>query len=157
MSRIGANLTLLLLGAFRSLTQAATEQLASRGFEDFRPAHDFAMRAIAAGANNASELGRCLSISKQAAAKTIALLEGRGYVGRDVDAQDARRKRLQLTPRGLEVLRVGEEIFDELRAQWAERIGMDRLETVESVLADRLRVLANDVIEQGWLAQDSDI
>ena len=41
------------------------------------------MRAIAAGADNASELGRRLSVSKQAAAKTVAVLEERGYVARD--------------------------------------------------------------------------
>ena len=70
MDRSGANLALLLLGAFRSLAQAATEQLAARGVEDFRPVHEFAMRAIAGGADNASELGRRLSVSKQA----IALL-----------------------------------------------------------------------------------
>ena len=80
------------------------------------------MRAIAAGAENASELGRRLAVSKQAAAKTIALLEERGYPGRDTDAQDARRKRLQLTPRGLEGFRTGENIFDELRAEWATQI-----------------------------------
>ena len=156
MDRSGANLALLLLGGFRSLAQAATEQLAARGFEDFRPAHDFAMRAIAAGAENASELGRRVSVSKQAAAKTVALLEQRGYVGRDLDAQDGRRKRLQLTPRGFEVLRTGEKIFDELRAQWAGEIGMDRLQMVESVLTERLKALPNGLIEPGWLAEDGD-
>ena len=156
MDRSGANLALLLLGGFRSLAQAATKQLSVRGFEDFRPAHDFALRSIAAGAENASELGRRLSVSKQAAAKTIALLEQRRYVGRDLDAQDARRKRLQLTPRGFEVLRTGEKIFDELRAQWAEQIGMDRLEMVESVLLERLKAIPNGLIEPGWLAQEGD-
>lgn len=156
MDRSGANLALLLLGSFRSLAQAATEQLAIRGFEDFRPTHDFAMRAIAGGADNASELGRRLSVSKQAAAKTIALLESRGFVGRDLDAQDGRRKRLQLTPRGFEVLRTGEKIFDELRAQWAEETGLDRLQMVESVLTERLKRLPNSLIEPGWLAQEGD-
>ena len=156
MDRSGANLALLLLGGFRSLAQEATEQLALRGFEDFRPAHDFALRAIAAGANSASELGRRLSVSKQAAAKTIALLEQRGYVGRDPDSQDARRKRLQLTPSGFEVLRTGEKIFNELRAHWAEQIGMDRLEIVEAVLTERLRMTTNGSIDPGWLAQEGD-
>ena len=154
MDRSGANLALLLLGGFRSLAQAATEQLALRGFEDFRPAHDFALRAIAAGANSASELGRRLSMSKQAAAKTIALLEQRGYVGRVPDSQDGRRKRLQLTPSGFDVLRLGEEIFNELRAHWGDQIGMDRLEMVEAVLAERLRMIPNGLIDPSWLAQE---
>jgi DNA-binding MarR family transcriptional regulator len=82
------------------------------------------------------------------------LLEERGYVARDLDANDARRKRLQLTPRGFEVLRTGEKIFDELRAQWAEQIGLDKLEMVESVLTERLEAIPNGLIEPGWLAQE---
>ena len=156
MDRSGANLALLLLGCYRSLAQEATEQLALRGFEDFRPTDDFALRAIAAGANNTSELGRRLSVSKQAAAKTIALLEQRGYVSRDPDSQDARRKRLQLTPSGFEVLQTGERIFNQLRARWAEQIGMDRLEMVEAVLTERLRMIPNGFIDPGWLAQEGD-
>lgn len=157
MSRSGANLALLLLGAFRSLATETTEQLAARGFEDFRPSHDFAMRAIAGGADNASELGRRLSVSKQAAAKTIALLEQRGYVERDLDVQDARRKRLRFTPRGLEILQTGEEIFDELRTRWADQIGMDRLEMVETILTERLQSVPNGFIESGWSTQEGDV
>ena len=69
MSRSGADLALLLLGGFRPLVDDAVLELAERGHEDVRPVHDFAMRAIVAGADNASELGRRLSVSKQAAAK----------------------------------------------------------------------------------------
>ena len=71
------------------LVDAAIEELVNRGYEDVRPVHEFAMGAIAAGADNASELGRRLSVSKQAAAKTIALLQDRGYVAGDADPIDA--------------------------------------------------------------------
>ena len=156
MERSGANLALLLLGGFRSLAQAATKQLAVRGFEDFRPAHDFAMRAIAAGAGSASELARRLSMSKQAAAKTIAVLEERGYVGRGPDAGDSRRKRLLLTARGLDVLRTGEEIFDELRTQWADQIGLERLEVLEFVLRERMAP-SGSLLEPLNLASEDDV
>ncbi|MDB5613439.1 MAG: transcriptional regulator, MarR family [Devosia sp.] len=89
------------------------------------------MRSIAGGANNASDLGRRLSISKQAAAKVVALLEERGYVARMDDAADSRRKLLVVTPLGHEVMGQGEAIFDDLRAAWARKIGaaaLDRLE-----------------------------
>jgi len=136
MSRSGADLALLLLGGFRSLVDTATAELARRGYEDVRPVHDFAMRAIAAGAGNASELGRRLSVSKQAAAKTIAVLQERGYVTRDTDPRHARRMLLQVTPLGFEVLRTGEAIFDELRDQWERQIGPAELENLETHLAE---------------------
>lgn len=135
MSRTGANLALLLLGGFRSLADAAIGELSERGFDDVRPVHDFALRAIAAGADNASELGRRLSITKQSAAKTIAVLQERGYVAVEPDPRDARRKRLQVTPRGFEVMRVGEAIFNDLRERWARQIGADELERIEQHLS----------------------
>src|SRR6202050_2891446 len=132
----GADLALLLLGGFRSLVDAAIAELARHGHEDVRPVHDFAIRAIAAGAGNASELGRSLSVSKQAAAKTIAVLQERGYVTRGTHPRPARRMLLQVTPLGFEVLRTGEAIFDELRDQWERQIGPAQLENLETHLTE---------------------
>jgi len=155
MSRSGADLALLLLGGFRTLVHAATVELADRGYDDFRPVHDFAIRAIAAGADSASELGRRTSVSKQAAAKTIAVLVDRGYVSRDADPGDARRKQLRVTPLGFDVLRQGEAIFDELREQWARQIGTTELATLEAWLTTLVGDGAVRVDEPGWIAQDA--
>ncbi|WP_019926154.1 MarR family winged helix-turn-helix transcriptional regulator [Nocardia sp. BMG111209] len=154
MSRSGADLALLLLGGFRSLVDDATEELARRGYDDVRPVHDFAMRAIAAGADNASELGRRLSVSKQAAAKTIAVLQERGYVARDADPHDARRKRLRVTELGFDVLRQGEEIFDELRDRWKERIGAVELGKLEAHLVALVGATPVRFDTPGWLSRD---
>ena len=154
MSRSGADLALLLLGGFRSLVDATTAELARRGYEDVRPVHDFAMRAIAAGAGNASELGRRLSVSRQAAAKTIAVLQERGYVAREEDPLDARRKRLQVTALGFEVLRQGEAIFDELRDQWERQIGSAELARLETHLAALVGARPVRLDAPGWIAQD---
>jgi len=140
MPRSGADLALLLLGGFRSLADAATVELAARGYPDVRPGHDFAMRTIAAGADSASDLARRLSVSKQAAAKTIVVLHDRGWVAREADPRDGRRQRLHLTPLGLDVLATGEEVFEELRDRWARQIGPARLETLEG----QLRTLVGD-------------
>lgn len=154
MSRSGADLALLLLGGFRTLVDAATAELAARGYDDFRPVHDFAMRAIAAGADSASELGRRTAVSKQAAAKTIAVLVDRGYVSREADPGDARRKRLRVTPLGFEVLREGEAIFDELRETWARQIGAAELVELEARLRDLVGEGAVRADAPGWVAQD---
>jgi len=131
MSRSGADLALLLLGGFRSLAAEATQELEAIGHPDVRPVHDFAMRAILSGADSASALGRRLSVSKQAAAKTIAVLEERGYVTSATDPLDLRRKKLQVTERGLSLLREGEAIFDGLRARWEREIGADEVARIE--------------------------
>jgi DNA-binding MarR family transcriptional regulator len=154
MARSGADLALTLLGGFRTLVDAAIVELARRGYDDVRPVHDFAMRAIAAGADNASELGRRLSITKQSAAKTIAVLQERGYVSVGADPRDARRKRLEVTPLGFDVLRTGEEVFDELREQWAQKIGADQLEILETNLTVLVGAVPVRFDTPGWMARD---
>lgn len=131
MSRSGADLALLLLGGYRSLVESVHAELAARGHDDVRSVHDFAMRAIASGADSASELGRRLAVSKQAAAKTITVLLERGYIRRGADPNDARRKRIEVTPLGWEVMHQGEAAFDALRDRWARRIGADELAALE--------------------------
>ena len=154
MSRSGADLALLLLGGFRTLVDAAVAELAERGHEDVRPVHDFAMRAIAAGADSASELGRRLSITKQSAAKTIAVLQERGYVTRDTDPRDGRRKRLQVTALGFDVMRQGEAVFDQLRDQWAQQIGAAELDRIEDHLTALAGAQPVRFDTPGWIARD---
>ncbi|MCS7476697.1 MarR family winged helix-turn-helix transcriptional regulator [Umezawaea endophytica] len=134
MSRPGSDLAMLLLGGFRALADRATAELIARGYDEVRPVHDFALQAILSGADNASELGRRMSVTKQAAAKTITALEERGYVAREPDPADKRRLRLFVTPHGLAMLREGTAIFDDLRREWEERVGAVPLSQVESTL-----------------------
>ena len=145
---------MLLIGGFRTLVDGAVEELARRGYEDVRPVHDFAMRAIAAGADSASELARRLSVAKQSAARTVAVLQERGYVVIEPDPCDARRKRLQVTELGFEVMRVGEEIFDELRARWERQIGAAELAGLEAQLTALVGAGPIRFDTPGWMARD---
>ena len=135
----GAQLALLLLGGFHSMVDEVVPELDRRGHAGVTPVHEFALRAIDGGADTASELGRRLSVSKQAAAKTIAALEHLGYVERAADASDARRKRIQVTPRGRELMEVGGALFDDVRARWAARIGEAELQQLEAHLGQLVR------------------
>src|SRR6266516_2615913 len=91
----------------------------SRGHPDVRPAHGFALQAIGLGGATATEAGRRLGVSKQAAGKTIDRLEELGYVHRSGDDADRRRKLARLTPRGVEVLALSAMIFEDIRSRWA--------------------------------------
>jgi DNA-binding MarR family transcriptional regulator len=154
MSRSGADLALLLLGGYRSLVDAATSELAAGGYEDFKPVHEFALRAIVAGADSASDLGRRTSVSKQAAAKTIAILIERGYVVSKPDPGDARRKRLQVTSLGAQVMARGEAILEKSRNKWEQQIGPTELANLEARLAELVGDAAIRVDAPGWVAQD---
>ena len=150
------NLALLLLGSYRKLVDAAVVGLARKGFNDVRPVHDFAMRAIAAGADSASELGRRLSVSKQAAAKTIATLVERGYVAREEDRRTAAASGSRSRPLGFEVLRTGEAIFDDVRESWAARRSATPSSRPSRPSWGVRRRRAGPVEAPGWVALELD-
>jgi DNA-binding MarR family transcriptional regulator len=130
----GAELALLLLRGFRSMVDDVRVELENRGHPGVRPADEFALRAIDGGADTASELSRRLSVTKQAAAQRIAILQQLGYVDRETDPADARRKRVRVTPRGHEMMTIGGMLLDQLRDRWAAEIGPRQLDTLEAHL-----------------------
>jgi len=154
MPRTGADLALLLLGGYRRLVDAATAELAARGYDDVRPSHDFAMRAIDAGASNASELGRRMAVTKQAALRTISVLLERGWIAREDDLDDRRRMKLRVTALGHEVMATGEAVFDELRARWEREVGAHELATLEAQLTRLVGDAAVRIDAPGWVARD---
>jgi DNA-binding MarR family transcriptional regulator len=132
----GFELPLLLFAGFRSLIDQLHAELARQGHPDVRPAYGFAMQAIGVDGATASDIGRRLGISKQAAGKTVDRLEALGYVERVDDEVDGRRKLVRLTPRGIDSLRRSAAIFDDLRQRWSSSLGPDRLAAVESALRE---------------------
>ncbi|CAN5210793.1 winged helix DNA-binding protein [soil metagenome] len=145
MSRSGADLALLLLGGFRFMSAEASVRLTARGHPGVRPAHDFALRAVAAGAESVSDVGRRTSVSKQAAAKTVAFLEESGYVDRDPGT--GRSARLRVTDRGRSLMHEGEAVFDELRAEWEAVAGHDKVADLQESLVQLLGTDAPPLIE----------
>jgi DNA-binding MarR family transcriptional regulator len=127
-------LPLLLFGGFRTLIDRLHAELARQGHPDVRPAYGFAMQAIGRDGATASELGRRLGVSKQAAGKTVDRLVELGYAERTADAGDARRKLVRLTPRGYDALARSAVVFEQLRAEWTEQLGADRVRALEAAL-----------------------
>jgi DNA-binding MarR family transcriptional regulator len=130
----GWALPVLLYGGFRTLVDRLHAELARQGHPDVRPAHGFALQAIGRDGATATELGRRLGVSKQAAGKTIDRLVELGYAERTADAADARRKLVRLTPRGYDVLARSAAVFEQLRAEWTAQLGVDGVRAVEASL-----------------------
>lgn len=146
----GFELPLLLFAGFRTLIDELHAELARRGHPEVRPVHGFAMQAIGPAGATASEVGRRLGVSKQAAGKTVDRLAALGYVERADDPYDARRKLVRLTPLGLDMLSQSAEIFDRLRAGWVERLGAERVASLESSLRTVVPAASFPVDVPGW-------
>ncbi|SHF92954.1 MarR family winged helix-turn-helix transcriptional regulator [Streptoalloteichus hindustanus] len=148
----GYELPLLLLGGFRTLIDRLHAELARRGHPDARPSHGFAMQAIGVEGATASEIGRRLGVSKQAAGKTVERLEALGYAERVDDPADARRKVVRLTAHGVDVLRKSAEIFDDLRAEWVRALGPERVRALEADLRAVVGPAAYRLDAAGWFS-----
>ncbi|WP_431981975.1 MarR family winged helix-turn-helix transcriptional regulator [Streptomyces qinglanensis] len=148
--RWGFELPLLLFAGFRSLIDQLHAELADHGHPELRPVHGFAMQAVGRDGVTASELGRRLGVSKQAAGKTVDRLAALGYVERVSDPADARRKLVRLTPRGQDALVLSGAVFEELRGQWADRLGQERLTELEDALETVVGPAAFGLDAAGW-------
>ncbi|MEQ0558953.1 MarR family winged helix-turn-helix transcriptional regulator [Amycolatopsis sp. NEAU-NG30] len=148
----GYELPFLLFGGFRTLIDRLHAELAHRGHPDLRPSHGFAMQAIGVRGATASEIGRRLGVSKQAAGKTVDRLEALGYAERADDPADARRKIVRLTAHGVDALAKSAEIFDDLRAEWVRTLGRDHVRAIEEGLRAVAGPTAYRLDAAGWLS-----
>ncbi|MBB5918901.1 DNA-binding MarR family transcriptional regulator [Nocardia transvalensis] len=147
----GYELPLLLFAGFRTLIDELHAELARHGHPDVRPAYGFAMQAIGPEGAAASDIGRRLGISKQAAGKTVDRLVALGYAERADDPGDARRRLVRLTPHGLDSLARSAEIFDRLRDAWSAMLGEDRLREMENGLRAVVAPGAFRLDAAGWM------
>src|SRR3954454_21605050 len=134
----GYELPFLLFGGFRTLIDRLHAELARRGHPDVRPSYGFAMQAVGVQGATASEIGRRLGVSKQAAGKTVERLEALGDAERADHPADGRRKIVRLTAHGVDALTKSSHIFDELRQHWPRTVGAER----RGALAPGLRAVA---------------
>ncbi|MGW5724076.1 MarR family winged helix-turn-helix transcriptional regulator [Amycolatopsis sp. NPDC003865] len=148
----GYELPFLLFGGFRTLIDRLHAELARRGHPDVRPSYGFAMQAIGVQGATASEIGRRLGVSKQAAGKTVERLEALGYAERADDPGDARRKIVRLTAHGVDALTKSAEIFDDLRDDWARAVGADRISALETDLRKVVGPAAYRLDAAGWFS-----
>jgi DNA-binding MarR family transcriptional regulator len=83
-----------------------------------------------------SELAAQLGMSKQALNYLLGGLERAGYIERRPHPDDARAKRIALTPRGLGAGRVIREAVAEVETAWAELLGPERFAELRTMLQE---------------------
>ncbi len=133
-----------ILRAGRAAIDELHRRLAERGHPDVRPAHGYAFQAIGAEGATAGELGKRLGVTKQAAGQMVDELTRLGYVTRESDPNDGRRRLVRLTPKGVDCLRASADVFEELVAEWRARsddvdAALDALGGLAELYGGRLR------------------
>ncbi len=104
-------------GAYR---HAVRVRLAAAGFDDLPANGPYVVGGMANRGGTAGDLIRQLGVSKQAASQLIDTLVVRGYLEREVNADDRRRLTIELTDRGraaAAAVRAGVEAVDDELAE----------------------------------------
>ena len=91
----------LLRGARGAYAKVIVARLVEAGFDDLPRNAPFVLGGMAGRGASAADLIRELEVSKQAASQLIDTLVLRGYLAREVNAEDRRRLTISLTDRGL--------------------------------------------------------
>jgi DNA-binding MarR family transcriptional regulator len=130
---VPALLQMVAAGAVPRLRAAFAEA----GLDGIRPAQAVALVPLATGAMHASALADRLGVTRQAVAQAVGPLERHGYVHRSPDDVDARALLIELTPRGLEALRVMRANAVDTEHDWRHTLGQKRFDE----FAKTLRIL----------------
>jgi DNA-binding MarR family transcriptional regulator len=125
--------------AYRSLIDGLHARLQAEGWDDVRPAYGFVLLAARPKPTTSTQLAALMGVTKQAASKVVDSMEAAGYVRRLSGDGDARRRPVELTARGRDLLATVEAIYADLEAGWVKAIGRDG---VERLRADLVTVLA---------------
>jgi DNA-binding MarR family transcriptional regulator len=94
------NIPALMRWARGSYGQAIRRSLAIAGYDDLPRNGAFVLGGMANRGGSAADMIRGLEVTKQAASQLIDTLVLRGYLTREVDAEDRRRLTITLTERG---------------------------------------------------------
>jgi DNA-binding MarR family transcriptional regulator len=137
----------LVLALSGQLVQQIDARVRGQGFEDLRPAHGFAFSRISRGGATTADLADHLGVTKQAAAKLVEELVGKGYVRRRPHPRDARARLLELTERGRAATRAADEAARAAVAPWREALGEQRF---GALVADLNRLAPEGPIRPAW-------
>jgi DNA-binding MarR family transcriptional regulator len=106
-----------------SLQDELFARLAEAGYDDLHPRHGAVLAYLDEDGIRATELSRLSGRHKQIVGRIVDELEAVGYVERRPDPADRRAKLIFPTPRGLDQVRLGDEIVADIEARHASEIG----------------------------------
>jgi len=132
----GPRLGSLLRLTAQMMTEQLTRWIAESGFTGVQPAHSAVFQPLWEMPEGArvTTLARASRMTKQSMSTLIADLVAGGYVERLEDPDDARASRVRLTARGRAYAKAVRAFALRIEAEWAERIGAQRVEELRTTL-----------------------
>ncbi len=131
----------LLRVPYEAVNLQVNAALVAAGFDDIRPAHQTVFQHLSPGGSRLTELAERAQITKQSMGYLVDSLEERGYLERIPDPDDRRASIILRTERGWAVERAAREGIRRLEADWADRLGVERMQQLRGLLTDLVAAL----------------
>jgi DNA-binding MarR family transcriptional regulator len=135
-----------------SLQDELFARLAEAGYADLHPRHGAVLAYLDEDGIRATELARLTGRHKQIIGRMVDELEELGYVERRPDPEDRRAKLIFPTERGLDQVRLGDEIVADIEARHAREIGPRNYAEFRDVLRGVVARRARDMATEAGLA-----
>jgi DNA-binding MarR family transcriptional regulator len=110
--------------------------VAAAGYGDIGPAHFNILQHPTPDGLRPTEVAARAQMTKQAANRLIRHLERGGYLTLEPDPRDQRARIIRLTDRGWDVIAAIRGIVEDVEAEWSQRLGRRRFETLRGMLAE---------------------
>ncbi len=131
-----ADISLAALFAGWGLADELQRRLAADGYDDARFADGVLFQHLVDEPRTIGVLAERLGVTQQAASKSVADLERRGYVRRVPVPDDARARQVELTERGQHVIDTARRHRAQLAAELSASLGTRRVESARKLLLD---------------------
>lgn len=138
----------------RDFDRKVTRRLRERGHRDVSLSHQVVFANIGLGRTRVTELAERAQITQQAMGKTLRELENLGYVERIVDEADRRARAIHLTPRGTQLVEDTVAATEEVKREYAGKIGARELGELEARLREAAVRLELDYLPPDWAQED---
>jgi DNA-binding MarR family transcriptional regulator len=142
--RVDAVLQLQLVG--RLLSDRTMQELWRAGFDDLRESDGYVFQHLVPGPIAVTELATRLGVTQQAASKSVADLEARGYVVRTSAPDDARYRLVGLSDRGARVIKKTRSIRTALENELLAPLAAKDARSFTSVLGDIAESLGGSTV-----------
>jgi DNA-binding MarR family transcriptional regulator len=135
-----------LIGTLLAVPNGALQRRVHAGFAraglaDIRPVHATLFSMLPEEGCRITELAERLGTTKQAVGYLVAYLEEHGYLERIPDPRDGRAQIVRRTDTGWLVNQTARRMVEEVQADWAERIGADKMERLMGLLGELVDAL----------------
>jgi DNA-binding MarR family transcriptional regulator len=127
-----------------AMADDVSARLAAAGFDDVRFADGVVFQHLVDGPIAVGALAARMGVSQQAASKSVADLERRGYVSRAADPADGRARLVALADRGQDVVAAGRAARGAVAKELADALGPRRVESARRLLLDVVEELGAD-------------